>query len=295
MASFAPDASLMAIQQGEKSTEIWSTLPYNRLTELVDSSGVCSTGHFAALVFAAYVRVASRRTNRQLSPCKFAATDPKASRRTNRQLSPSKPEASRRTNRQLSPSKFATTDPKAALGVRVWCTVTGRVLDRLIKVNNLPIRAISSDGMLLAFAIHTVVVYCREYDARVSFSIKYPTYINACAFTPDSRHLVTSSTTDCILWDCSGVRVASFPCAQASLLYTSVQIVFSPDGTRIARSIPGTCETWPVSDSTLPRSTRKIGGRPKALAFTRGGTHLAVSVDAAVLDVRDVCIFDLRS
>ena len=104
----------------------------------------------------------------------------------------------------------------------MWCTVTGRVLGRLIKVDNLPIRAISSDGILLAFAKHTVVVYSREYDARVSFSIKYPTYINACAFTPDSRYLVTSSTTECILWDCSGVRVASFPCARASLLHTSV-------------------------------------------------------------------------
>ena len=71
--------------------------------------------------------------------------------------------------------------------------------------------------------------------------------------------------------------------------------MFSPDSTRIARSIPGTCEAWPVSDPTLPRSTHKIGGSPKALAFTRGGTHLAVSVDPAVLDDRDIRIYDLRS
>jgi RNA polymerase sigma factor (sigma-70 family) len=203
--------------------------------------------------------------------------------------------------------------------VRLWDVAAGKEQrsfqavppDERLRPNGLWRAVLSPDGRTLVVAYHASgpglfsQFAVRLWDlagGKETFELQgHFGYVEALAFSPDSKRLVTGSepladfarkmlkqpVNQVFVWDvATGRRVAAL---REGLPIGATCAAFAPDGRTVAMASPdGTCKVWEVATWGARKEFRGHRDRVTALAFTPDGRLLSGGLDTTVLvwDVR---------
>lgn len=176
--------------------------------------------------------------------------------------------------------RFATADNDGT--VKLWSS-EGQILQAPLAVASVPVTrvAFSPDGTMLATVVYDEVAIWDAASGRKRFSfsrLKQP--VSDIAFSPDSRYLAISGEVG---------RVGVWEIASRQLWKTFVghnhvtnSVCFSPDGMTLATSSSDrTVKLWNI-ESGNEMCTLSFPESFTRLAFSKDGTHLAISGTAFV-------------